>query len=173
MNASEKKTLFNNAKKISYLAERPPETNRKYVEYKMEGSDDPFKFATDNVFSLQDSIEIMRNVFFYRAIRYALQRTFESGILQHILLTCKMEYEMNRTFKEKHFNLHAYQNKQEYSTLTLNQLYPGFYIWFAASVVSIMVFVLEVLALQMKKKFIKKLQMELQLRFIVMKSCFE
>lgn len=149
----EQRNEFESSKKYTLFEKRPPETNRKYVEYKREDSDDPVKFAVDNLFTLQEGLEIMRNVFFYRAIRNTLQGLFESGILQHILANCKIEYESNKESSEKPSKFHVYERKQEYSTLKLDQLYPGFYIWLGASAVCVIVFFIELLAFRMKTKF--------------------
>lgn len=127
-----KKVVDNNIKhNLAMISMRPYETNRKYIEYTKPGLDDPFKFATDNLFAFQYVVAVSRYIFFYEAIQTTLKRLFESGIIQLM-----MKEEVQEVFE----NLTIHQKQEPYSTLTWNHLYPGFYLWFAAVIVCILVF---------------------------------
>lgn len=145
MNLSEtaNKKLYECSHKFTKLLIRPPETGRKYIEYTSELFEDPFKFATDNLFSLQEGFKISRNLYFYGAIRDVLQRLFESGIMQHFSSALSSE----QLQSEK---LQIHRKQEQYSTLTWNQLYPGFYIWLLALLICSIVFIGEILSFEIE-----------------------
>lgn len=138
------RSLFKNSHKLSFLFERPRVNDKKHVEYTFDIADDPFKFATDNIYTNQRGLMMMRNVFFNGAIRNNLQRLFESGILQMMYMECVDELANKLRIK-------GHQKQAEYSTLTWDQLYPGFYVWLAASIACIFVFMGEIIVFNIKK----------------------
>lgn len=130
--------LLENSYKFATLFMRFPETNRKYLEYEMLETDDPFKFATDNIFTTQKVFHVTRNVLFYEEIHSNLQRLFESGFFKFLLP--KYVEELKEGLKMK-----IHEKQEEYSTLTLEKLYPGFYVWLAALIVCFLVFIGEII----------------------------
>lgn len=140
MNNDSDDTIFKvkDAKKFAIPLVRPPETNRKHIEYSHYYIKDPFKFATDNLVTQQKGFGVTKNVYFYGAIRDILQKLFESGILQGLqLLSSDNNGILDR--------LEIHEKQEEYKTLTWAQLYPGFYIWVGALLVCIVVFIGEVI----------------------------
>lgn len=137
---------FKNSYKMSLVAVRPFRENRKYVEYTVNYYEDPFKFATDNLFTMQHGFKVNRNVYFYGAIRATLQKLFESGVLKPFLTEYIKEY-------SSLLNLTIHKKQEEYNVLTWNQLYPGFYLWLAACAVCFIVFIGEILVFKIKTRF--------------------
>lgn len=140
------KTWFKkSSQKVTFLTTRPRKAGKSYDEYTCDIADDPFKFATDNLFTIQRGFYMMQNAFFYGAIRTTLQRLFESGIFQMIQKTCDDEFSDLPGIK-------GHQKQTEYSTLTWDQLYPGFYVWVAALVACIVAFMGEIIVFKVKNK---------------------
>lgn len=137
---------FKNSKRITFPSLRSPETRRKYIEYTKEGFADPFKFATDNLLTFQKGFRVTRNIFFYEKLRDTLRRLFESGILQRFHAPAIDLF-------DDISNLEVHEKQSQYSTLTWEQLYPGFYIWLAALLVSFVVFISEIIVFRVLKFF--------------------
>lgn len=143
LNSVDHKEKFKSSNKLTMMFLRPAETRRKQIEYTMDEFDDPFKFATDNIFTMQTGFRVTRNLHFYEAIRDTFRKLFESGLIQFHLT--KFTDEIN---KKK--SLKTHQKQEQYSTLTWDQLYPGFYIWLGALAVCFIVFVGEIIVFKIK-----------------------
>lgn len=143
-NSQPESNRLDSSKKNVLLIMRLPETNRKYVEYKMKELDDPFKFATDNLFTMLHGFRFNKHIFFYGAIRETLQRLFESGILK---CSSFLKFMRNKD------SIVVHEKQTKYSTLTWDQLYPGFYIWLGASVLCVIVFIVEILVFEVEVRY--------------------
>lgn len=139
--------FFQNSKKNCACSHRPRGTTRKSIEYTIDIYDDPVKFASDDIITLPIAIRVSRNLYFYKAVRDVITILFESGLLNYnpSSKSIKEDGEHNYNFLKIH------DKKQEYSTLLWDQLYPGFYLWFAAAVVCIIVFIGEIITYNLKR----------------------
>lgn len=133
------RNFFENSKKNYLCYPRPPETKRKNVlQYKMKECDDPFKVTIDNVITLSMSIRVSRNLFFYKSIQDIMRKLFEAGLMNSA-------FSSTTQFSDLLKKITVYEKQQEYSTLTWDQLYPGFYIWIVAVFMCLIVFIGEII----------------------------
>lgn len=145
---------------MSMLCARPPDANRKKIEYRMNNTEDPFKFATDNLFTEQEGFGVGIDIFFCEKIIRVLKKLFEAGIIQ-----LNLEDYMTEMYREKISGIHVKQ--EEYSTLTWDQLYPGFYIWLVALFVCIIVFLGELIVFRIQSVSINRKIIVVQSRALV------
>lgn len=144
----EDENFFQYSKKNCWLYQRPPKTKRSYIEYNTELHKDPVKFATDNLVTIPMAIRTTKNLYFFKAIRDTLQRLFESGFMDDFQINPLSKIKKTKEF---HF-FDKYEKKEAYSTLRWDQLYPGFYIWFAALIICKIVFMLEIIVYKLKNR---------------------
>lgn len=95
---------------------RPLQINQKHTEYISEDLDDPFKFATDNLFTTQLSFKVTRNIFFYGTVRNIFKRLFEAGLLKDFQPALVKMTMVNMS------KIEIYEKQEEYSTLTWEKL---------------------------------------------------
>lgn len=123
---------------------RPSESrNRENLEYAFGNHGDPFKFATDNLLTFQMGFRVTRNIFFYEKMRETFQRLFECGLL--------LNFSPSLLYTSFSGKFKPHEKQAEYSTLTWDQLYPGFFIWLGASIACIIVFLGEIVVFNVQK----------------------
>lgn len=144
------KSSFSTFNKIAVPLARTSDTYRKQIEYTSKDFNDPFKFAADNLFTTQLGFKVSRNVFFYGTVRKTFQRLFEAGLLKDFQPALIKMTMTNMSELEIH------EKQQEYSTLTWNQLYPGFYMWLVALIICVVVFFGEILVFKKKSICLEK-----------------
>lgn len=83
---------------------------------------------------------MLRNVFFNEVFRETLRRLFEAGFFASYL-----EKRLDSYKGKDSANFKIHEKQSEYSTLTLKQLYPGFYVWLVALIACIIVFMGEII----------------------------
>lgn len=96
---------------------------------------DPVKFINEAMPTGLSGITMPRNDFYAKPFLDVLQRLNEAGLL--------LKHKGRKMFSFESLFDFNFQNQDDPQVLTWNHLYAGFYVWIAAVVISIIVFICE------------------------------
>lgn len=118
-----------------------------FKEYFYSYYKDPVKLSRDNLMTMITGIAFNRNYIFYETFREKMQYLFESGIIGHLRLNVAKQIKES---KERETYLKEYEEKQKEVVLTWSHLYPGFYLWMCACIISSLAFLIELITYKVK-----------------------
>lgn len=137
--------------------------------YKVETFDDPVKLLKDNAGSFFMGFRMYSNNLYFRMFAKEFQKLFEAGITE--MIDQQTMADITRNLKD-YFEIHV-ETRDEVTPLTLTDLHAGFIIWLSVVLVTIFVFICELikhkctremLKIQQKRRIMKKNQTRINLK---------
>lgn len=127
--------------------ERPLSRKHQHQEFFFRFFNDPIKFTSDNIATYNIAFIMRRNSIYYKNFREVIQRLFEAGILEQIPGISMFAKSTRGSSGFDAFEMHfkKYERKKDQVVLSLDYLHAGFLVWVGAVIVSIIVFVGELI----------------------------
>lgn len=127
--------------------ERPSSRKHQNREFYFRFYNDPIKFTSDNIATFNIAFIMMRNSIYYKNFREVIQRLFESGILQQTQGISMFSKKLRGSSKTDAFErfFKNFERKKDQVVLSWDYLHAGFLVWAGAVIVSLIVFVGELI----------------------------
>jgi hypothetical protein len=120
--------------------------------FKFDGYDDPIKYTTDNLLFRKAGISIPRNNILYKLLKEKLVIFFEAGILGKNFSNIK---NLERTNVDTTYVPYILE-RSSWDPLSMEHLNPGFVIWIISVLLTIIVFIFEVVFFNFAKMKLKQ-----------------